>query len=93
MISCTSSPKQGTYTLILTYKEHQSLNDNVQLKERKEVIKEEKQGKITNPLTNRPALYGVLLNGSKTNFFFKKELPQEIKELFQTILANYEKTN
>ena len=60
--------------------------------ELKEVIKEEKQGKITNPLTNRPALYGNLLNGSKANFFSKKELPKEIKELFKEIL-NYEKTN
>ena len=60
--------------------------------ELKEVIKEEKQGKITNPLTNRPALYGILLNGSKTNFFSKKELPKEIKELFKEILK-YEKTN
>ena len=59
----------------------------------KEVMEEEKQGKITNPLTNRPALYGTLLNGSKVNFFFKKELPKEIKELFQTILTNHEKTN
>jgi len=44
-------------------------------------------------LTNRPALYGTLLNGSKVNFFFKKELPKEIKELFQTILTNHEKKN
>jgi cellulose biosynthesis protein BcsQ len=60
--------------------------------ELKEVIEEEKQGQITNPLTNRPALYGPLLNGSKTNFFFKKELPKEITELFKKILAN-EKTH
>ena len=59
----------------------------------KEVIAEEKQGQITNPLTNRPALYGTLLNGSKVNFFAKKGLPTEIKELFQAILTNYEKTN
>ena len=59
----------------------------------KEVIAEEKQGQITNPLTNRPALYGTLLNGNKTNFFAKKGLPSEIKELFKEILTNYEKTN
>src|SRR5439155_23294476 len=40
----------------------------------KEVIAEEKQGQITNPLTNRPALYGTLLNGNKTNFFTRKGL-------------------
>ena len=59
----------------------------------KEVIEEEKQGQITNPLTNRPALYGTLLNGNKINFFAKKGLPTEIKELFKEILTNYEKTN
>ena len=59
----------------------------------KEVIAEEKQGQITNPLTNRPALYGTLLNGSKVNFFAKKGLPSEITKLFKEILTNYEKTN
>jgi len=58
-----------------------------------EVIKEEKHGQITNPLTNRPALYGILLNGSKNNFFTRKGLPSEIKELFKEILTKYEKTN
>ena len=63
------------------------------LAELKEVIEEEKQGQITNPLTNRPALYGTLLNGSKDNFFSRKGLPVEIKQLFKEILTNYEKTN
>jgi len=57
------------------------------------VIEEEKHGQITNPLTNRPALYGTLLNGSKDNFFTRKNLPSEIKELFKEILTNYEKIN
>jgi cellulose biosynthesis protein BcsQ len=59
----------------------------------KEIIGEEKHGRITNPLTNRPALYGTLLNGSKINFFARKNLPSEIKELFKEILTNYEKIN
>ena len=59
----------------------------------KEVMEEEKQGKITAPLSNRPALYGTLLNGSKVNFFSRKDLPTEIKELFKQILTKYEKTN
>ena len=61
--------------------------------ELEEVIAEEKQGKITNPLSNRPALYGTLLNGSKSNFFSRKGLPSEIKELFKEILTNYEKAH
>ena len=63
------------------------------LSQLKQIVKEEGQGKITNPLTNRPALYGSLLNGSKTNFFSKKGLPSEIKELFKEVLTKYEKTN
>jgi hypothetical protein len=59
----------------------------------KEIIKEEKHGQITNPLVNRPALYGTLLNGSKNNFFSRKGLPSEIKGLFKEILTKYEKTN
>ena len=56
-------------------------------------MEEEKQGQLTNPLTNRPVLYGTLLNGSKNNFFARKGLPSEIKELFKQILTKYEKTN
>jgi len=59
----------------------------------KQIVKEEKHGQITNPLTNRPALYGSLLNGSKVNFFSKKSLPSEIKQLFKEILTKYEKIN
>jgi hypothetical protein len=58
----------------------------------KEIIAEEKHGKITPPLANRPALYGSLLNGSKNNFFSKQGLPNEIKGFFKEILTSYEKT-
>jgi chromosome partitioning protein len=63
------------------------------LAELEEVIAEEKQGKIALTLSNRPALYGALLNGSKVNFFARKGLPSEIKQLFKEILTNYEKTH
>ena len=59
----------------------------------KEIVEEEKHGQITNPIVNRPALYGTILNGSKINFFSRKVLPSEIKELFKEILTKYEKTN
>ncbi|CAG8740622.1 15156_t:CDS:2, partial [Cetraspora pellucida] len=48
------------------------------LEQLKKIIQEEGQGKITNPLANRPALYGTLLNGSKDNFFQQPNLPGEI---------------
>jgi len=32
-------------------------------------VHQEKSGTILSPLSNRPALYGELLNGGKENFF------------------------
>ena len=57
------------------------------LKQLQKIISEEKQGQITIPLTNRPALYGTLLNGSKENFFAGKEVPTETKKLMVEILS------
>jgi cellulose biosynthesis protein BcsQ len=51
----------------------------------KEIIREEEVGKITEPLNNRPALYGSLLNGSKNNFFVEKKVPQEAQALMKFI--------
>ena len=53
----------------------------------KQIIKEEKHGQLLTALTNRPALYGSLLNGSKENFFSKPETPAETKQLMEEILA------
>lgn len=57
------------------------------LKQLKEIIAEEKQGQITSPLANRPALYGSLLNGSQKNFFTKPELPSEVWTLMKLLCA------
>lgn len=51
----------------------------------KEIMKEERNGKLTIPLSNRPALYGSLLNGNKDNFFINKKIPSEVKELMKFI--------
>lgn len=48
------------------------------------VITEQKAGILLKPLTNRPALYGILLNGSATNFFSQENV-EEAQNLFQTI--------
>lgn len=45
ILSCASSPQKKTYTLILSYKEHERLNDNVPIKELREKIKEEDDAK------------------------------------------------
>jgi hypothetical protein len=41
-------------------------------------------------LSSRPALYGSLLNGSKENFFTKKE-SEPVKKIFQELLKHYAK--
>lgn len=43
------------------------------------IINQEKSGKILPPLSNRPALYGELLNGSKENFFNKPNSEEALK--------------
>ena len=55
------------------------------LEQLREIVVEEQHGQITEPLINRPALYGSLLNGSKKNFFDEKKVPQEAQELMKFI--------
>lgn len=60
------------------------------LEQLRQIIQEEKRGKLLPHLTNRPALYGALLNGSKENFFNKKKIPEETIQLMQRILKQVE---
>jgi cellulose biosynthesis protein BcsQ len=54
-----------------------------------ETIRDKKAGKVLPSLSSRPALYGSVLNGSKENFFTKKE-SEPVKKVFQE-LFNYAK--
>ena len=47
-------------------------------------------GVILPPLSHRPALYGSVLNGSKENFFTKKD-SEPAKKVFQELLNHYAK--
>jgi cellulose biosynthesis protein BcsQ len=47
-------------------------------------------GVILPPLSHRPALYGSVLNGSKDNFFTKKE-SELVKKVFQELFRHYAK--
>jgi hypothetical protein len=47
-------------------------------------------GVILPPLSHRPALYGSVLNGSKENFFTKKE-SEPAQEVFYQLLNHYAK--
>jgi hypothetical protein len=51
-----------------------------------------KAGVVLPPLSQRPALYGSLLNGSPENFFTQKE-SQQAQETFQQLFKHYEKNH
>ena len=93
----TSLKKDWQEKIIFIPNQWQNTKEQRQgLTELEEVIAEElahKKRRITSPLTNRPALYGSFLNGSKDNLFARSDLPEEISDLFTGILKRYEKTN
>ena len=68
-----------------TKEQQEGLN---QLKD--ETGRDTKGGIILSPLSSRPALYGSVLNGSKDNFFAKKE-SEQVKKIFQELFKHYEK--
>jgi len=55
-------------------------------KQLQQIVNSEKAGTILSPLSNRPALYGELLNGSKENFFNKSN-SEEAKKVVQNCLV------
>jgi len=55
-----------------------------------ETGRDKKAGVVLPPLSQRPALYSSLLNGSKDNFFTKKE-SEQAKQAFQELFKHYEK--
>ena len=60
------------------------------LQQLNETIRDKKAGTILPFLSSRPALYGSVLNGSKDNFFTKKE-SEPVKKVFQALFKHYEK--
>jgi len=55
-----------------------------------ETIRDKEAGNILPALSSRPALYGSLLNGSKENFFSRKE-SEPVKKAFQELFKHHEK--
>jgi len=51
-----------------------------------ETGRDKQAGVILPPLSSRPALYGSVLNGSKDNFFTKKE-SEPVKKIFQELFS------
>jgi cellulose biosynthesis protein BcsQ len=49
------------------------------------IVNQEKNGTILSPLSNRPALYGELLNGSQENFFTKAK-SEEAQKVIKSCL-------
>jgi len=59
------------------------------MKQMQDIVLKHK-AQLTPTLANRPALYGVLLNGSKENFFDNKKDRQEAENVMRTILKYLE---
>ena len=51
-----------------------------------ETGRDNKAGGVLPPLSSRPALYGSVLNGSKDNFFSKRE-SEPVKQVFQELFS------
>jgi hypothetical protein len=51
-----------------------------------------KAGVVLLPLSQRPALYGSLLNGSKENFFTRQE-SQQAQEVLAQLFKHYAKNH
>jgi hypothetical protein len=51
-----------------------------------ETGRDNKAGVVLPPLSSRPALYGSVLNGSKDNFFSKRE-SEPVKQVFQELFS------
>jgi hypothetical protein len=51
-----------------------------------------KAGVVLPPLSQRPALYGSLLNGNKENFFTQKD-SEQAQEVFKQLFNHYEKNH
>lgn len=54
-------------------------------------IKEEEAGRIIKPLSDKPAQYGIIINGSKNNFFSNSRISSEAKEVMEIIVKSCEK--
>jgi len=60
------------------------------LKQLNETIRDNKAGTVLPSLSSRPALYGSVLNGSKENFFTKKD-SELVKKVFEELFKCYAK--
>jgi hypothetical protein len=60
------------------------------LEQLNETGRDKEGGTILPVLSHRPALYGSVLNGSKENFFTKKE-SELAKKIFEELFRNYAK--
>ena len=81
--------KEKIYLLPNRYQKTREQQEGLeQLKD--ETGRDDKAGVVLPPLSQRPALYSLLLNGSKDNFFTKKE-SEQAKQVFQELFKHYAK--
>src|SRR5437868_476909 len=65
-------------TIFLPNRWQNSLEQREGAKQLQKLIQTYQQGQVLTPLNNRVAVYGLVLNGSRINFF--QQVPDKVKE-------------
>jgi cellulose biosynthesis protein BcsQ len=86
--SLSPERKQKVYFLPNRYQRTKEQKEG--LAQLNETGRDKKAENVLLPLSSRPALYGSVLNGSKENFFTKKE-SEPAKKVFQQLFRHYAK--
>ena len=76
--------KQKVYFLPNRYQRTKEQQEGIE--QLNETGRDNKAGVVLPPLSSRPALYGSVLNGSKDNFFSKRE-SEPVKKVFQELFS------
>jgi cellulose biosynthesis protein BcsQ len=83
----TSERQQKVYFLPNRYQKTKEQKEG--LEQLAETLQENQAGTILSPLSNRPALYGSVLNGSPDSFFANLKKSVDIANIFQQLLRYY----
>lgn len=88
-----SLPKERQKRVYFLPNRYQKTKEQTEgLNQLNDTIRDVKAGMVLSPLSQRPALYGSVLNGSKENFFNQKD-SQQAQEIFQSLFKHYAKNH
>jgi hypothetical protein len=85
--SLTPERQQSVYFLPNRYQKTKEQKEG--LEQLAETLEENQTGTILPSLSNRPALYGSVLNGNPVNFFANLKKSVDISNIFQQLFYHY----